>query len=332
MALTEAKGGEVTGKEAKESASLKTTASVSVKNVLFATDFSATSEAALPYATAICRRFGSKLHTVHVLSDAGILMMTGGVDCVSLGTIYDEATTETREKLNQISARFESIPHRNYVRHGQVWGNLAEIAKENEIDLIVIGTHGRTGLGKLLLGSVAENILRHAKCPVLSVGPNVSGRAKLPALVPALENAGRDLAPPDLELREILYATDFAHGAEVVARKAVTLAAEFRARLTLMHVIEDYTQLGGQTGPVEQSSRRLEGLIPPSAGLAYTPETVLEFGLASERILKVAAERETDMMVLGARSIVDVGSTHSPWSTAYSVIAHASCPVLTIHV
>lgn len=306
----------------------RTASSISLKNVLFATDFSATSEATLPYATAICRRFGSRLHVVHVLSDASVLMMAGGVDYVSLGTIYDDANAEAREKLNQISEHLENIPHRNYVRHGQVWGNIASVVKENEIDLIVIGTHGRTGLGKLLLGSVAENILRHAKCPVLTVGPNVSGRAKLPAL----ENAGRDLAPPDLELREILYATDFAHGAEIVAGKAVKLAAEFRSRLTLMHVIEDYADLGTRGGPIEKSSERLVKLIPESAALAYAPETVLEFGSASERILKIAGEREADTIVLGARSAGEVGSTHAPWSTASNVIARAACPVLTFHV
>ena len=64
---------------------------VSLKNVLFATDFSATSAAALPYAAAICRRFGSTLHAVHVLSEASLLMMTGGVDYVSMGTIYEDA-------------------------------------------------------------------------------------------------------------------------------------------------------------------------------------------------------------------------------------------------
>src|SRR4051794_23265122 len=105
--------------------------SLSVRNVLFATDFSPTSEAALPYATAICRRFRSTLHMVHVLSDAGLLMMTGGVDYVSMGTIYEDAQNEAKDKLDQISARFESIPHRNYVRHGLVWKNLAAIIEEN---------------------------------------------------------------------------------------------------------------------------------------------------------------------------------------------------------
>src|SRR5215469_3451488 len=171
-------------------------AGLSVRNVLFATDFSATSEAALPYATAICRRFRSTLHLAHVLSDAGLLMMTGGVDYVSMGTIYKDAQNEAKEKLEQISAHFETIPHRSYVRHGFVWKSLADIIEANDVDLIVVGTHGRTGLGKLLLGSVAEDILRHAPCPVLTLGPNVSGRAKLPAF----RNHGSDLVPVELEM------------------------------------------------------------------------------------------------------------------------------------
>ncbi len=176
---------------------IKTRAALAVKNVLFATDFSATSEAALPYATAICRRYGSTLHLAHVLSDANILLLSGGVDYVSMGTLYEDAHTEANQKLDAISSRLEGISHHNYVRHGQVWKSLEGIVAENEIDLIVLGTHGRTGLGKLLLGSVAEDILRHAPCPVLTVGPKVSGRAKLPAF----QNHGRDLAPVELELR-----------------------------------------------------------------------------------------------------------------------------------
>ena len=308
-----------------ESRGTQTTA-LSVKNVLFATDFSAASEAALPYATAICRRFGSALHIAHVLSDASILMMTGGVDYVSMSTIYEDAHTEAREKLDQISGRLEAIPHRCYVRHGQVWENLAGIVEEEKIDLIVVGTHGRTGLGKLLLGSVAENILRHAPCPVLTVGPKVSGRAKLPEF----QSRGRDLAPLELELRQILFATNFAQNSALVAHQAISLAEEFRARLTLMHVIEDYTQLGSRPGPIEDGIRRLHDLIPRNAALQYSPETLLEFGSAPDLILRAAAEREADMIVLGARASIEVGTTHLPWSTAHHVIAKAHCPVLTV--
>jgi nucleotide-binding universal stress UspA family protein len=305
----------------------KTRTAIAVKNVLLATDFSATSEAALPYATAICRRFGSTLHLAHVLSDASVLLLSGGVDYVSMGTLYEDAHAEANQKLDAISSRLEGIPHRNYVRHGQVWKGLESIVAENEIDLIVVGTHGRTGLGKLLLGSVAEDILRHAPCTVLTVGPKVSGRAKLPAF----QDRGRDLAPVDLELRQILCATDFASNSPQVAQKAVALAENFRAKLTLLHVFEDYTELGSRPRPIEDNISRLRELIPLDAVLQYPPETLLEFGSASERILKVASEREVDLIVLGARASLDVGSTHLPWSTAHHVIAQAHCPVLTLH-
>ena len=320
MALVESTNNAVADRPPKGSSAL------SVKNVLFATDFSATSEAALPYATAICRRFRGTLHMVHVLSDAGLLMMTGGVDYVSMGTIYEDAHNEAKDKLDRISAHFETIPHRNYVRHGVVWKNLAEIIEQNKIDLIVVGTHGRTGLGKLLLGSVAEDILRHAPCPVLTVGPKVSGRAKLPAF----RNQGSDLAPVDLDLRQILIATNFARSAPRMAQEAAWLAEEFRARLTLMHVMEDYTRLGSNPEPIEESLQKLRELIPAKADLQYIPETLLEFGHAPERILKAAEEREADMIVLGARAYSEVGSTHLPWSAAHHVIAQARCPVLTV--
>jgi len=299
---------------------------VAVKNVLFATDFSATSEAALPYAVAICRRFGSTLHLAHVLSETSMLLMTGGVDYVSMGTIYEDAQAEAKEKLEKITNELEGIPHRRYVRYGQVWRGLNGIIDEQQIDMIVVGTHGRTGLGKLLLGSVAEDILRHASCPVLTVGPKVSGRAKLPAF----PKQGHDLAPLELELEQIVLATDFAPSAPQIARRAVKLAEEFRARLTLVHVIEDYTHLGSRPDSMEVGVGRLQALIPADAALQYPVETVLEFGSPAERILKVAGEREADMIVLGARSARDIGSTHLPWSSAHHVIAQAHCPVLTI--
>jgi len=321
MTLVEAAKSPVSNAEISRPAS-----SLSVKSVLFATDFSPTSEAALPYAASICRRFGSMLHTVHVLSDASLLMMTGGVDYVSMGTIYEDAQNEAKERLDQISERIEGIPHRNYVRHGQVWKSLAAIIEENAVDLVVVGTHGRTGIGKLLLGSVAEDILRHSPCPVLTVGPKVSGHAKLPEIA----SHGRDLAPADLDIRQILFATNFARSAVLAAQKAVRLAEEFRAHLTLMHVIEDYSHLGSEPGPIEDNLQHLRQLIPKNSQLQYLPETLLEFGHAPDRILKAASEREADMIILGAHPSSEIGTTHLPWSSAHHVIAQAHCPVLTI--
>lgn len=299
----------------------------SVKNVLFATDFSATSEAAFPYATAICRHFASTLHLAHVLSDTSLLLMTGGVDYVSMGTIYEDAQNEAKEKLEHAVASLDDVPHRSYVRHGGVWHALEGIIGDNDINLIVLGTHGRTGLGKLLLGSVAEDILRHAPCPVLTVGPAVSGRAKLPMFAPGV----RDLSPVELEVRQVLFATNLAEGSQRLARAAVQLANEFGARLALMHVVEEYQDLAGKHGPIEEGVRKLNALIPNDANLHYAPEALIELGDPAKNILKIAGEREADLILLGAKPLEDrVGATHVPWTTAHQVIAHAPCPVLTI--
>lgn len=297
---------------------------LSFKNVLLATDFSPTSESAVPYAAAIGRRFGGTLHTAHVLSDTAVIMMTGGVDYVSMATLYDDAIADAKEKLRQVSEAFEGIPHREYVRQGQIWKNLAAVVEENAIDLIILGTHGRKGLGKLLLGSVAEDILRHAPCPVLTIGPNVSTRDRFPGF----GGKGHDLAPRELEVKQIVFGTNFAKNAAMVAQVAASLADEFRSRLTMVHVLEDYTQLGTQPGPIEDSVRRLHELIPEDMALHYLPEAVVEFGSAHERILKVAADRNADLIVVGARP--EVGTTHLPWSTTHQVIARAQCPVLTV--
>lgn len=325
MALVEA-GMQKTGYGVANSGLEGAASALRVRNVLFATDFSPASEAAMPYATAICRRFGSTLHLVHVLSDAGLLLMTGGVDYVSMGTIYEDTHNEIKEKLEELGAHCEGIPHKNHVRHGQVWKSLAAIIEENEIDLIVVGTHGRGGIGKLLLGSVAENILRHAKCPVLTVGPKVTGRAKLPVV----KKTGRELAPVELELNEIVLATNFAESAPQIAAQAIALAEEFRSRLVLMHALENYFHVARKPEVIEESMRNLKALVPKDAALQYPPEVLVEFGQAPEAILKTAVQHEADMIILGARSTADIGTTHLPWSAAHHVVANAPCPVLTI--
>ncbi len=302
----------------------KQPSAISIKNVLYATDFSATSESAFPYATALCRRFGSTLHVAHVLSDANLLLMTGGVDYVSVGTIYEDAHTLAQEKLQQLTARLGKIRSRTHVRHGQVWTNLRGIVVENEIDLIVVATHGRTGLGKLLLGSVAEDILRHAPCPVLTVGPKIHARSRLPEV----QTRGRDVAPVELELHHILYATNLPAASLQVAPVALALAEEFEARLTLMHVFESYPDLSTKPGPIEAGVQQLHALVPKNTALAYAPEIVMEFGSAPKCIVNTAVERDADLIVLGARH-ADL-TTHLPWTTVHEVVAHAPCPVLTV--
>jgi nucleotide-binding universal stress UspA family protein len=297
---------------------------ISFKNILYATDFSPTSESALPYATGIWRHFGGTLHVAHILSDANLVLMAGGVDYMSVNTVYEDAQDGAKEKIEQITSRLGRISCRSHLRRGPVWANLGGIVEENKIDLIVVGTHGRTGLGKVLLGSVAEDILRHAPCPVLTVGPGVHGRAKMPNVY----GKGTDLAPVQLELHNILYATNFAPASLMVAPLAVSLAEEFRSRLTLMSVLENYASLGAGPGPIEDGVRRLQELVPTRNGLAYMPEFLMDFGAPSECIVNAAAKHEADMIVLAAHAAD--GITRVPWSTVHRVVANATCPVMTV--
>jgi nucleotide-binding universal stress UspA family protein len=230
--------------------------------------------------------------------------------------------------MQHLVERFEDVPHRTYLGHGNVWGGLSGLIRAHAIDLLVVGTHGRAGVGKLLMGSVAEEIFRQASCPVLTVGPKVFGRARLP-LVP---NWGHDLAPLELELQEIIYATDFSHDSLAAAPYTISLAREFQARLVLLHVLQEYAHRKSEPDPIEAALQQLMGLVPEAAGLWCTPEPVLEFGAPADGILKAASERNADLIVLGVRPPAGhlTAATHLPWRTAHKVVAEASCPVLTI--
>ncbi len=296
---------------------------LSVKNVLLATDFSSNSRAALPYATAICRHFGSTLHVAHVFSETSLLLMSEGVDLAGMGTLYQDAQADATNHLQEMVAPLKDIPHRIHVRHGNVWENLAGIVEENEIDLIVVGTRGRTGLGKILMGSVAEDILRHAPCPVLTIGPIACG----PANLPVSDVTGCSVAPVEWKPRRILYAANFMSAVAQVAPVAIAMAKEFEARLTILHVIENSTK--SPANPSADQVRQLQAVVPKAVMLPHEPEVAMEFGPAWPRIVKTAAERRVDLIVLGAHCADH--TTHLPWSTVHQVVAHASCPVLTVH-
>ena len=143
---------------------------ISMKNILFATDFSEKSAVALTYAQPIARKYGSHLFAAHVLPDLGLpSSIHEGLHALGV-----RPAAEDNDALTNLHARLSDIPHEMLSRRGDVWMELSKIVESNKIDLIVAGTHGRTGVGKTLMGSVAEKIFRHASCPVLTVGPSVS--------------------------------------------------------------------------------------------------------------------------------------------------------------
>ena len=303
------------------------TAAVAVKSILFATDFSDASEAALPYAAAFSARYGSHIHLTHVLPEVTFLRPGVPVSAV-IGSAYEDARSGVHQKMQRLARRFKDYPHCTYVRHGEIPRVVSDLVREQEIDLVVAGTHGRTGLGRLIMGSVAEEILRQAPCPVLTVGPNV-----VSATVRKLPYRDREGSPCPAEVRDILYATDFKHRSNQAITLAISLAREFHARLGLLHVIDDYgDRLHKQPGAVDQALRELRELVPEDAGLRHAPEALAQFGVPSESILQTAAERETGLIILGARPANRhlKAATHLGTGVAHRIIVGANCPVLTV--
>jgi len=141
-----------------------------IKKILFATDFSEGSSNSLPYAVDMAKRYGAKLYFVHVIYDVAT---TSGwyVPHVSMDELYKDmeknAKAELEKSFIEEMRGFKDVEH--VVLKGTPYEELARFAEENKVDLIVIGTHGRKGLDRMLFGSTAEQVVRHAPCPVLTV-------------------------------------------------------------------------------------------------------------------------------------------------------------------
>lgn len=297
---------------------------IDIRNILFATDYSSVSELAVPYLMALARRYGSTVHLAHVYPPEGTyeIPMT-----ISPGTPHNRDAAA--EGMNDFlrSNDFSAIPHTVCLRAGDIWLALADIIEKEHIDLLVLGSHGRAGLTGLLLGSVAEEVIRRASCPVMTVAPHVAS------------STARG------EFRHILYATDFSSASQPALHYALALAQESNAQVTMLHVIEEPSVDLNEEWPdadlapgrqlhrahYASARERLMQMLPSGADLWCRPELLVEAGPPADMILQTAEERQADLIVMGARpSRMPHVSAHATWHTVHRVISHAHCPVLTV--
>jgi len=277
-------------------------AGVSVKRILYATDFSRSSAAALPYALCMARQSGGTVIAVHVVSPAPL---SADFPAHAWQAIVAQGVREAQDSMKHLEPQCKEVAHQTRVCRGDVWSELSAIVRDESIDLIVLGTHGRTGVSKAVFGSVAEKIFRHAPCPVLTVGPNVSGE---PESV--------------VDLHTILFPADFSPESRAAWPYTVSLAREHRSRLYLLHVIPP----DSDSDEVSLESQ-LRNLVPPEAGLACEPKTFVQAGVPAQVILDLSEELAVDLIVLGPKRRSGVPGT---MATAYRVATQAICPVLTV--
>lgn len=288
---------------------------IGLKNVLFLTDFSEPSAAALPFAAMIARSYGAKVTALHILVPSAYTYMTPEMGAELLDAQDDAAKSE----MEKVEAEFAGLPREAILeRNIGVWPALSKMLLEREIDLIVLGTHGRTGLKKAVFGSTAEEIFRRTTVPVLTIGPGVRTGP---------HNGGR--------FHCVLFATDFNAVSNAAAAYAMSLAQENQSRLILLHVLPA-PKLGKTSKAVElsvaEALHQVEGLLPHDAELWCRPEPTVEHGEPGAQILGTAERCGADLIVLGVRGMDTLTEvvTRVERATAYEVIAHAHCPVLTV--
>jgi len=275
---------------------------LTLKNILYATDLSAAAERALPYALEIARRYGATVYATHVIQPDVYPL----VPPTAWPQMAEQEEVFRKESRKGLEEQLHAVPHEIIFEQGKVWHTLSEIIEEKCIDLLVFSTHGRTGLDRVLFGSVAEEILRKASCPVLAVGPAVTDRPKQRA-----------------ELNRILYATDFSAESLAAVPYTVSLAQEHSARLILLHSIETKDDAPSILYTLRQ-------LVPFGTDLKCEPECVVEHGAPATKILEVAEMRAADLIVLGVHRNKGPLQKHLMRSGVLRIVSQAKCPVLIV--
>ncbi len=297
---------------------------MNIRKVLFCTDFSERAEAALPHALWYARTFGAELHMLHAVvlhaSDPG----NPELEFPDLDGAYREVRRWASERLEASAGRAEEagITVRRVEERGMSAAPvILEYAREEEVDLIVLATHGRRGVRRMLLGSVAEEVVRRAARPVLTVRPD------------GPEEHGE---PP----RSILVPVDFSEHSDRAVAHAGALAERTGAELHALHVVPEmafpdpYFAEAARDRAVEKSAREgvpdaLRRNLREVLGGEVEARTHLEVGPPASTIVRVAAEQGVDQVVISSHGRTGL-ERMLLGSVAEGVVRRAPCPVLTV--
>ncbi|HEU4891870.1 MAG TPA: universal stress protein [Vicinamibacterales bacterium] len=302
---------------------------ITIDRILCPVDLSDCSRHGFDHAAAIARWYGASITLLHVFETVPVAAYATGAG--SPGAVltpperayvlFELERMAAAERRDGVAITFRRM-------EGQPYAEILNAAMEIKADLLVIGTHGRSGFQRLVLGSVTEKVLRRALCPVLAVPPRASG------------------APAPVAYKRILCPVDFSDSSLSALQYAMSLAEEANATVTVLHVVEygmhewpeiydeflSNQQLSLQdfrTRCRESSRERLELAVPEEARTWCTVESVLSEGKPYREIIRAAAEHHCDLIVMGVRgrNALDLALFGS---TTQQVVRLATAPVLTI--
>ncbi|MCJ7830367.1 MAG: universal stress protein [Desulfobacterales bacterium] len=296
---------------------------VRLKSILCATDLSDYGNTTVTYGVALAREFTAKLYLCHVIDEPSV-------------ALYGEASLNVIEKQNQImdfvQSRFEEMIGEEKVNWeplitiGKSADEITRMAGEKNADMVISATHGRSGIKRLILGSVTERLVRTLPCPLLTV----RGGGTEP------ETAESAL----FRLKRILVGCDFSRDSELAFQYALSLAQEFEAELHLVHVVEPPIYLDllkisiEQRRELQQELRanlrnRLDQMVPEDARHWCRPQASLLDGQPFGELSDYAASHDIDLIVLGVRGHT-LTETLFVGSTTDRVLRRAACPVLSV--
>lgn len=296
-----------------------------IRRILCPIDFSEASRHALDHAVALAAWYGSQITALHLCNPVFLPtppILFAEFPSTALPTEVDRQELKARLESWLDSARAAGVAAEVRFEEGHnPAAGILECAASLPADLIILGTHGRGALERLLLGSVAEKVLRKASCPVLTVPPKAAATSTLP-------------------FQRLLCPVDFSEPSRVALRFALSIAKESDARLTILHVFEwpaedDFLVWRAIDVPEyrrqleAQAARQLDELMSDDERRWCRATTLLRYGKPYRQILEAAANEAADLIVMGihGRNPIDrmlLGSSTN------QVVRRASCPVLTL--
>lgn len=278
-----------------------------IHRILCPIDFSELSHTAFEFACSLARAYQAHLLIMHVGTEPTVPPI-GGVSILT----PEEYEASLRESLKQYQTEAESASSETLVVLGQQAAErITSAARDNEADLIVMGTHGRSGISRALLGSVAEKVVRTAPCPVITLKAPMRQRGKL-------------------RFRTILHPTDLSEASSSAFQVACNLAKHHRARLIILYVESPGSRPDTWSRKDEIESELIEclrshHLLKNGADVAY--EVV--HGSPGEMILDIADSHQADLIVMGTHGRTGLRRL-AMGSVAEAINRKAKCPVLTI--
>lgn len=296
---------------------------VEIKKIFCTTDISDFSNHAISWGIALAQEFGAKLYVCHIVDFP--TSITYGDGPIFFMDQQNQAMENANVQLEQLigNARIEWEP---LVSTGHAADEISRLAGEKDADLAISATHGRSGLKRLILGSVTERLMRTLPCPLLIVrGP---------------EHDLRVLSDQGLSFKRILVGCDFSEDSMLAFQHGLSLAQEFQSELDLVHVMEppEYMDWFEPSMAFEEDSQqdlqmrindKLKKMVPGEASNWCTPQTAVLAGRSHEELIRHAKTNEIDLIVLGVRGLGLVEKL-LVGSTTDRVVRQAPCPVLSV--